>query len=189
MFFTVSDFAGTGIPGGENGPVATASFDRPRTITVSPGGVVYVVEGPIANRIRKIEGGIVSTLSRNPPGYEDGPLSTALFNGPEGIASDHAGNLYVADRLNHRIRKIDTAAGNVTTIAGPFGSEPLQGWADGGFPGALFNHPTGIAVDAGDNNVYVSGLHRIRRIPLSTDDIVHTVAAVGIAGFADGPAT
>src|SRR5262245_30203259 len=98
MFFNVSDFAGTGVRGGEDGPVATASFDRPRTITVAPGGVVYVVEGPVANRIRKIQGGIVSTLSRNQLGYEDGPLSTALFNGPEGIVSDHEGNLYVADR-------------------------------------------------------------------------------------------
>jgi DNA-binding beta-propeller fold protein YncE len=185
----VSIFAGTGVPGDADGPAATASFNRPRTITASPSGVMYVVEGPVANRIRKIEGGVVSTLSRNPRGYADGPLSTARFDGPEGITSDHAGNLYVADRLNHRIRKIDTAAGSVTTIAGPAGSAPLQGWADGGFPGALFNHPTGIAVDAGDNNVYVSELHRIRRIPLTADDIVHTVAAVGIAGFADGPPT
>jgi DNA-binding beta-propeller fold protein YncE len=97
------------------------------------------------------------------------------------------GNLYVTDRLNHRIRKISTA-GNVTTVAGPSGSEPPQGWADGPRLGFLFNYPEGIALGPADAELYVTELHRIRRIPLG-DDIVSTVAAVGIAGFANGPAT
>jgi NHL repeat len=189
MFFTVSIFAGAGGVGTADGPLATATFARPTAITVSPSGVVYVVE-TVFNGIRKIEAGIVSTLASRTKGYADGPLSTtALFNEPGGITSDHAENLYVTDSNNHRIRKIDTAAGNVTTVAGPFGTEPFQGWADGPLDGVLFNYPDGIAIDSADSTLYVSELQRIRRIPLGGDDIVSTVAAVGIAGFADGPAT
>jgi DNA-binding beta-propeller fold protein YncE len=187
MFFTVATFAGAGGVGTADGPVGTAQFASPSAISVSPGGVVYVVE-PVFNGIRKIESGIVSTLTRSKKGYADGPLGTALFNEPGAIVSDQAGNLYVTDTLNHRIRKIDTA-GNVTTIAGPPGSEPLHGWADGPSPDVLFNYPTGIALDAAEGHIYVSELHRIRRIPFELDELISTVAAVGIAGFADGPAT
>jgi DNA-binding beta-propeller fold protein YncE len=189
MFFTVSTFAGAGGVGTADGPVATATFARPSAITVSPSGIVYIVE-TVLNGIRKIEAGVVSTLASRTRGYQDGDLSTtALFNEPGGIVSDHTGNLYLADTNNHRIRKIDTTAGKVTTVAGPFGSQPLQGWADGPLDGVLFNYPDGIAIDPADSTLYVTELHRIRRIPLKGDDIVYTVAAVGIAGFADGPAT
>jgi len=187
MFFTVSTFAGAGSVGTADGPAATATFSRPSGITVSPSGTVYITE-TVFNGIRKIENGVVSTLTSRTKGYVNGSLSTALFNEPAGIASDHAGNLYVADTLNHRIRKIDTA-GNVTTVAGPSGTGILQGWADGPLDGVLFNYPNGITVDPASNNIYVSELHRIRCIPLNGQDIVSTVAAVGIAGFADGPTT
>jgi DNA-binding beta-propeller fold protein YncE len=187
MFFTVSTFAGAGGVGTADGPVATATFARPSAIAVSPSGVAYIAEA-VFNGIRKIEAEIVSTLASRTKGYADGPLSTALFNGPGGITSDQTENLYVADSNNHRIRKIDTA-GNVTTVAGPSVPGPLQGWADGPLDGVLFNYPDGIAIDPTDTTLYISELHRIRRIPLSGDDIVSTVAAVGIAGFADGPAT
>ena len=90
-------------------------------ITVSPSGVVCVAE-TFWNGIRKIEGGIVSTLASRKDGNVDGPLSTALFSGPSGTVSDQAGNLYLVDQANHRIRKIDTS-GNVTTVAGPSGPE------------------------------------------------------------------
>jgi NHL repeat. len=188
MFFTVSIFAGAGGVGTADGPVATATFARPTAITVSPSGIVYVVES-VFNGIRKIEAGIVSTLASRTKGYQDGDLSNALFNGPGSIVSDRAGNLYLTDSNNHRIRKIDITAGKVTTVAGPSGSQPLQGWADGPLDGVLFNYPDGIAIDPADSNLYITELHRIRRIPLTEDDIVYTVAAVGIAGFADGPAT
>jgi DNA-binding beta-propeller fold protein YncE len=64
----------------------------------------------------------------------------------------------------------------------------VPGWCDGGQSNTLFNSPHGIAIDAAEAALYVSELHRIRRIPLG-QDIVSTVAAVGIAGFADGPPT
>jgi DNA-binding beta-propeller fold protein YncE len=191
MFFEIETFAGTGEPGTEDGPVATATFDLPSWMAVSPSGVVYVAE-TFHNGIRKIEGGVVSTLASRTGGNVDGPLSTALFRGPSGIVSDRAGNLYIADQANHRIRKIDTS-GNVTTVAGPSGSELLRGWIDDLLNEALFNRPMAIAIDATDANLYVSEHNRIRRIPLRFQTgvsrmAVRTVAAVGIEGFADGPA-
>jgi DNA-binding beta-propeller fold protein YncE len=116
----------------------------------------------------------------------------ALFEGPSGIVSDRAGNLYLADQSNYRIRKIDTS-GNVTTVAGPRGPERLHGWADG--LEALFGAPMGIAIDQMDATLYVTEHHRIRCVPLDFSlqgrhsIEVRTVAAIGIAGFADGPAT
>ncbi len=189
MHFDVSVFAGAGGVGQADGPKLTATFDHPDSIAVSPSGVVYVTEF-LSNGIRKIEGDTVSTPGSRNRGTADGPWQTAaLFDGPQGIACDHNGNLYVADQVNHRIRKIDVT-GNVTTIAGPFGtSERLQGWADGPAGGCLFNYPLGIDVDGTGGIIYVSEYHRIRCVPLSRDGMVYTVAAVGIPGFADGPAT
>jgi DNA-binding beta-propeller fold protein YncE len=193
MFFEVETFAGTGDQGGDDGPAMKASFNLPFKIAVSPQGVVYVTE-VLFNGIRKIEGGVVSTLASRADGFADGPLSTALFLGPSGVVFDQAGNLYLADQGNHRIRKIDTA-GNVTTVAGPIGAERAQGWVDDFDASARFSRPKGIAIDAMDKTLYVTENHRIRSIPLDfaffgrASKRVRTVAAVGIDGFADGPAT
>jgi len=191
MFFEIETFAGTGKTGTEDGPVAIATLNLPSWMTVSPSGAVYVAETS-ENGIRKIEGGVVSTLASRTEGSVDGPLSTALFRGPSGIVSDKAGNLYIADQDNHRIRKIDTS-GNVTTFAGPSGAERLRGWNDDLFNEALFSRPRAIAIDQTDSNLYVSEHNRIRRLPLRFQPgvgliEVRTVAAVGIKGFADGPA-
>ena len=160
-------------------------------MAVSPSGVVYVTS-PANNVIQKVERGVVSDLTNRTRGDTDGPLSTASFHGPSGIVSDKAGNLYIADQGNHRIRKIDTS-GNVTTEAGPSGPEKLRGWADDFKNVSLFCSPKAIAIHAANATLYVSEHNRIRSIPLN---FVHgrdrmsvgTVAAVGIKGFADGPA-
>jgi DNA-binding beta-propeller fold protein YncE len=192
MFFEVETFAGTGEEGFDDGPVSTATFNGPTWLAVSPSGVVYVAE-TFHNGIRKIEGGVVSTLASRTHGNVDGPLSTALFTGPSGIVCDRAGNLYVADQGNHRIRKIDTS-GNVTTAAGPAGRERLRGWVDDVLRHeALFSRPRAMAIDATDANLYVVEHNRIRRLTLRFQTGVtgiesSTLAAVGIKGFADGPA-
>ena len=103
-------------------------------------------------------------------------------------------NLYVTDQGNHRIRKNPETTGNVTTLAGPDGPERPRGWADDFGNMALFSRPRGIAIYATDLTLYVSEHHRIRRIPLhmmtgrNTTE-VGTLAAIGIRGYADGPAT
>jgi len=192
MFFEVETFAGGDTEGQADGPVATATFQFPSWITVSPSGVVYVTE-TFPNGIRKIEDGVVSTLIGRDDGNTDGPLKTASFRGPSGIVSDRAGNLYIADQANHRIRMVSTS-GVVTTLAGPSGDLLLRGWVDDLFDQSLFVRPEAIAIDATNANLYIAESARIRRIPLvfqSGVDVkaVRTLAAVGIQGFADGPPT
>ena len=196
MFFEIETLAGTIDFSGSsadldetsgNGPAAEATLFVPFSIAVTPSGTVYVTE-TLFNGIRKIENGVVSTLTSRKQGSTDGPLSEALFRGPTGIVSDQAGNLYVADQGNHRIRKIDTS-GNVTTVAGPSGPERLAGWADDLPNQSLFSRPRAIALDTPGRSLYVSEHDRIRNIPLgfmlgrSTIE-VRTVAAVGMKGFA-----
>ncbi len=117
-------------------------------------------------------------------GAADGPPSVARFNGPSSVAVDGAGNIYVADRNNHTIRKI-TTGGLVTTLAGTAGS---AGSTDGTGGGARFNSPSGVAVD-GAGNVFVAdtGNSTVRKI--TSDGSVTTVAGkAGNLGSTDGTA-
>ena len=128
--------------------------------------------------------GVVTTLPENqhPDLNIDGPGAMARFAAPTGIAVDANGVLYVADRYNHTIRRI-SATGIVSTLAGQAGN---QGDSDGPGPMARFNHPTGVAVDAG-GTVYVADRynHTIRKI--SPAGMVTTLAgSAGNTGDADG---
>lgn len=108
---TISSRAVTTLAGSTQGYAdgngATAQFDYPHAVAVDPSGNVYVGEYN-GERIRKITpAGVVSTLAgTGTAGYIDGPLATARFYGPSGLSLDPAGNLYVADRHNHRVRVI-----------------------------------------------------------------------------------
>jgi NHL repeat len=175
MHFEIETFAGTddfvgssadieANPG--DGPVAEARLFLANQIAVTPSGTAYVTE-TFFNGIRKIENGIVSTLTSRTDGSVDGPLSQALFRGPSGIVSDGKGNLYITDQANHRIRRIDTqgdTAGMVSTVAGSAGPERTAGWLDAITNSALFSFPKAIALDT-DDSLYVSEHDRIRKIP------------------------
>jgi sugar lactone lactonase YvrE len=160
-----------------------ARFNGPTGVAVDAAGNVYVADR-LNNRIRKIApvGLGVSTLAGgNTAGDADGTGSEAQFNYPAGVAVDTQGNVYVADQVNHKIRKI-TPEGVVSTLAG--GS--TYGYADGPGSEAKFFGPTGVAVDAG-GNVYVAdaGNHKIRTI--APDGVVSTLAGSTI-GYVDGSA-
>lgn len=98
------------------------------------------------------------------PGHRDGPLETAEFNNPHQIFSDNDGNIYVADRGNHCIRRI-TPDKMVETVLGMPGT---PGWKDGGKKEALFKEPTGIGV-AQDGSIYVAdyGNSRVRKLSIN----------------------
>ncbi len=157
----VSTLAGSGVAGYADATGAAAQFSFPFGIRVI-GSNVYVTEQ--GNRIRQITypGGVVTTLAGSgTAGFADGTGAAAQFSNPQGLGSDAAGNLYVADNVNNRIRKITTPGGVVTTLAG----SGAAGAADGLGAAATFNQPRGLTLDA-VGNLYVTdaGNARIRLI-------------------------
>jgi sugar lactone lactonase YvrE len=113
-------------------------------------------------------------------GYLDGDVSTAMFSGLKGICADNAGNIYVVDGFNYKIRKINTT-GIVTTLAGS-----TEGFADGLGTTAKFGTTSDICINAANTHLFVadSGNHRIRKIEISTGMV--TTFAGSTAGHADG---
>jgi sugar lactone lactonase YvrE len=154
----VTTVAGSGVAGFRDGPGSTAQFNFPRGIAIDPQGNLFVADGSNF-RIRKITpDGIVSTISGGDrEGSTDGDAGTALFEYPNDIVTDGAGNLFVLDIS--RVRKI-SADGIVTTIAGS-----TDGYADGEGATARFYTPDGIGIDH-QGNIYVADTNnnRIRKI-------------------------
>jgi RHS repeat-associated protein len=142
-FGTVTTLAGTGRPRYDEGAADQATFKDPRGIAVSPRGVVYVAD--TGNQaIRMIANGIVSTLAGTGfPGKADGGPDVAEFHGPSGIAVDERGNVWVADTLNHKVRRI-AASGVTTTIAGS--GEPGEAEDGTSLGEAKFRQPSGLAI-------------------------------------------
>ena len=177
----VSTLAGSGTSGNADGTGTSAQFNNPYGVAVDGAGNVYVADYN-NHRIRKITAsGVVSTLAGSTQGNTDGTGTSAQFNSPRGVAVDGAGNVYVADEYNHRIRKI-TASGVVGTLAGS-----ASGYTDGTGTSAKFKNPYGVAVD-GAGNVYVADRsnHRIRKI--TTSGVVSTLAGSS-QGYTDGTGT
>lgn len=147
-------------------------FNQPLDVAANSKGELFVADSE-NNSIRKIANGKVTTLSgTGTAGYSDGDRTKGQFNLPSGLAVDAQDNLYIADTLNHVIRKI-TPDGKVSTVAG-IGTS--AGYVDGSAGSARFNEPTDVAV-AKDGSLYVadSGNHCIRKI---TEGKVTTVAGL-----------
>lgn len=168
---------------GDGGPATSARVKIPFAAALDGAGNMYIAD-PEDNRVRKVDSrGTITTLAGQGTfgfGGDGGPASAALLDFPTGVAVDSNGNVYIADRENHRIRRV-TPAGIITTVAG---SGRIGFAGDGGFAiDASFNLPHGVAVDAA-GNIYIADLfnHRIRKV--DTSGIISTVAGNGIAGFA-----
>jgi len=176
----VSTLAGS-TSGYADGAGTAAQFKYPNGVALDALGNVYVADYD-NNKIRKITpAGDVSTLAGSTSGSADGAGTAAQFNAPTGVAVDALGNVYVADKNNHKIRKI-TPAGDVSTMAGS-----TSGSADGTGTAAQFNAPTGVALDA-SGNVYVADYdnNKIRKITPAGD--VSTLAG-STDGYVDGTGT
>ena len=160
----VTTLAGTAASrGSADGTGSVARFYSPSGVAVDGAGNVFVADS-VYNTIRKITpAGVVTTLAGTARaiGSPDGTGAAARFNAPEGLALDDAGNVFVADSGNNKIRMI-TPGGVVTTLAGAAGT---PGGADGTGTAARFNGPQGVTVDrAGNVFVADSGNSTIRKI-------------------------
>ncbi len=174
----------SGQAGAGNGSGAAALFNQPGGLAATSAGVIFVADTANAMIRRIAADGSVTTFAGSSAsrGNADGAGTSATFSAPLGLAIDLAGNLYVADAMNHTIRKI-TPAGAVSTLAGSAG---VPGFADGTGPAALFNYPAGLAVDAA-GNVYVADRSNniIRKV--TPAGVVTTLAGLqGVSGADDG---
>jgi sugar lactone lactonase YvrE len=170
----VTTLAGTaGAAGSTDGTGSAARFNGPQGIVISAAGNLYIADTG-NDTIRMITAaGVVTTVAGTVgvAGSTDATGAAAQFAGPEGLAIDTAGNVYIADTNNYTIRMM-TPAGVVTTIAGSAG---VAGYADGTGTDARFDLPTGIAIDSSGNLYVVDNLHAVIR-EVTPAAVVSTVA-------------
>ena len=188
--------AGTGTFGytGDGDSAISAHLNNPNGLAFDAAGNVYFAD-LTNNVIRKVtkSTGKISTVvgtyytgSTWNYGGDGGPADSAWLGGPLGIATDTAGNLYIADNLNNVIRKVTASTGIITTVAGDFMAIDMP-WAFSGDGGpatsAELNSPWGVALDAA-GNIYIAdqGYDVIRKVTVSTG-IITTVAGNGNGGY------
>jgi len=197
---TITNFAGSsaGTAGdsGDGGPATSALFSRPDALAVDQAGDVYIADQD-NNRVRMVApDGTVTNVAGSPSGTagnggDSGPATSATLYQPEGLTLDSAGNLYIADTGNHRIRKVATD-GTITNFAGsPSGVAGNSG--DGGpATSATLDYPTQITVDP-MGNLYIPDEvdHRVRKV--APDGTITNFAGSASAfpgnGGDGGPAT
>ncbi len=189
----ITTLAGTGVAGfraqDEHRSAILAELDSPRAVAVDRFGNVYI--GDYNNqRIRKVEAatGLMYTIAgTGTPGYlaaqGGGPAAEAEINDPCGIALDAAGNLYIADTGNHRVRRVEGKTGIITTVAGNGSSGYRTGDEGKLATRATLSAPSAVAVDA-RGDLYIADMeeHRVRRVDAATGAMT-TVAGAGVPGY------
>jgi trimeric autotransporter adhesin len=183
----ISTIAGSGSYGysGDGGPATSALFSFLISVGIDVQGNVYIVDrGNAAVRKLTVATGLISTIAGSGTGNfagDDNPAVYATLNRPQGSAIDAAGNLYIADTDNDRIRKVTASTGLITTIAlGDIGFPKVSGAAK-----IVINRPPivglQIALDSA-GNVYFARASRVLKVTVATG-IITTVAGTGISGF------
>jgi sugar lactone lactonase YvrE len=181
---TIAGLAGTS--GTTDGTGSAARFNLPMGAGTDSAGNVYLADSGNHVIRRVTSAGVVTTLAGNAgiAGTTNGTGTAAHFNAPSGIAVDSVGNVFVADTLNHAIRKV-TTAGGVSTVAGLAGT---SGSANGVGSVARFFGPQGVAVNAAGTTLYVADTNNdvIRSIDLASSTVTTFAGLSGQAGSADG---
>lgn len=180
----VTTVAGTGSVGylGDNGPAVLAAFNVPKYLKADGLGNYYITD-ELNNVVRKIDAyGIITTIAGNgTAGFsgDGGPATAAQLSAPSGIAFDAAGNIYISDKENNRVRKVNSA-GVISTYAG---TGAVGSTGDGAAAtAATFNHPYGLATDTA-GNLYIADVnnHHVRKV--STSGIITNFAGNGTPTF------
>jgi uncharacterized protein (TIGR03437 family) len=175
---------GTGGFSGDNGPATSAQLNYPAGVAVDSAGNLYIAD-TYNSRVRKVSNGVITTVAGGGSSFGDNGPATSAQLSVGGIALDSAGNLYIADYYNHRVRKVSN--GVITTLAG----DGVPGFTgDNGLAtSAQLASPSGVAVDSA-GNLYIAdeGNNRIRKV---TNGVITTVAGNGTYGYSGdgGPAT
>jgi uncharacterized protein (TIGR03437 family) len=185
----ITTIAGTGnnVYSGDGGNPLFASFSDLSGVAVDFSGNIYIADSS-NRRIRKIANGIVTTIAGiGVQGFsgDGGPATSAMLGRAEAIAVDTGGNLYYADSVNQRIRKI-ASSGIISTVAG----NGVAGYSGDGGPAtsASLNFPVGLALDSG-GNIYIADANNSRVRKVTPSGIISTIAGNGQEGFSgDGGA-
>ncbi len=181
---TVTTLAGSGAPGYKDATGNAAQFSNPDGLALNSAGILYVAD-QANSRIRTVapDGTVGTFAGTSTAGFLDGPIATAKFNYPSGLAFDSSGNLYVADGRNNRIRKI-TPDGTVSTLAG----SGAAGYRDGTGTAAQFSGPSDVAVGPSGMVYVADGLNRVRQITPAgvVTTLAGTTATTPVTGFVDG---
>jgi len=175
---TVAGIGGSLGYNGDNIPARQAQLNGPRAVAVDPDGNLYIGDY-VNDRVREVVArtGVITTVAGTGSiGYsgDGGPATGAQLNGPIGVVRDGAGNLFIADRFNNRVRAVAAGSGVITTVAGT-GAASYGG--DGGpATTASLNSPWGLALD-GANNLYIGDEHNnVVREVLAATGVITTVA-------------
>jgi hypothetical protein len=192
----IATVAGNGLRGpalvGDGGPAVNATIFNSlfMSIAADPFGVLYLSE-LTSNRVRAVSNGIINTIAgTGVPGFfgDGGPALNAQLNGISGIAVDSNGNIFLADTLNHRIRKIDALTQNISTIAGgDFCISP----GDGGPATSACVSPGAMAFDTSNNLFFIDSGTAIRKITSATGTIstITTNGTFAVSGDNAPPST
>ena len=182
----ITTVAGNGTPGfsGDGGPATSTGVYGPSGVALDSAGSLYIADAG-NNRIRKVSNGVITTVAGNGTlGYsgDGGPATNAQLYGPEGVAVDSAGNIYIADMDNNRIRKVSN--GVITTMAG----NGTQGFSGDNGPAisAELYRPEGIAVDATGNLCIADTWNNRIRILTPTGSCTYSVAPATLQAPAAG---
>ncbi|MEV7817573.1 NHL repeat-containing protein [Streptomyces flaveolus] len=188
---TIITAAGNGEAGFvvDGGPAVGTKLQYPYGVAVDGAGNLYIADS-YNHRVRKVapNGNITTVAGTGVAGFvsDGGPAVATNLHYPHGVAVDGAGNLYIADSNNHRVRKV-APNGNITTVAGT----GQAGFVSDGGPAVAtkLNYPLGVAVDR-EGNLYIADQnnHRVRKV--APNGIITTVAGNGQPGFVSdgGPA-
>lgn len=185
---------------GDGGPATAATLRAPQGVAIDASGNLFIADSlnQVVRKINKATG-IITTIAGN--GYfgfsgDDGPATSASLNTPTAVAVDGAGNLYIADFGNNRVRTVNAATGIITTVAGGGSLESgIDGLGDGGLAtNAVLSGPSDIAVDAAGNLYIADSYHGLIREVNASSQVISVIAGggsnSGSDGFGDGgPAT